>query len=284
MRKTSLPEREKQICRRLKELRGRLGFSEEAIANRAGISRNRWHNYEMLRSPLKCDVALRICRQLIVSEEWLATGAFKLSEQAAVTHRVRLDSKLHDIYFRNLVDLQAEPEYLDVSPGQLFSNAFPTVLAHKYAELVKLNFHFPRLVVRDSDGDDLLTSYLIVLNDRWLKLLQNESIRLSRGQGLVRRSFLRAQVDFGLVLFKRFMGFQTPEVFEARYNFLSAIANDASCPVGPLHSERALRENTGDKSARDFVGTRLSHPHLSAAASRSTRASSGAKRKSVAKK
>jgi transcriptional regulator with XRE-family HTH domain len=253
MRKVPLPEREKQICRRLKIIRKQLGLSEEAAASRVGIARERWHNYERLRTPLRCDLALRICRQLIISEEWLATGSFKLIEEAASKAGIGSDASLHQFYIRSLVDLQAEPEYLHVPPGQLFSEAFRTILSAKYALLVQRFFHAPRIVFRDSDDDTLLIEYLSVLNQRWLKLLRNEALRVSGDSALACRTFLRGQFEFGTVFFKRMMGWSTPEITQSQFDFLRAIATDPTCPVGPLHTRAPAVVAVQSRKKREAV-------------------------------
>jgi transcriptional regulator with XRE-family HTH domain len=236
MRKTPIPDSEKRIGRRLKELRLMLGLSEKSAARLAGITPHLWHSVEMQRAPLKCHVGFRICRQLIVSEEWLATGGFAQLEECAAKRSIGKSRELDKFYFRQCVDLQAEPEFLDLQPGTFFSSAYQSMKS-KYGALADAHFYLPRLVIRDADADELLIRYLSVINERWLWLLENEARRTSRGQGSVRRQFLRCQVEIGSVLFKRFMGFETPEIKGHAYDYLRALAADSKHPVGPIHGE-----------------------------------------------
>jgi transcriptional regulator with XRE-family HTH domain len=231
MRKTALPKREREVCLRLKELRERLGFSQEAVSRIVGIKRSRWLNYERLRSPLRCDIALRICRELIVSEEWLATGKYEAAESVT---RAK-GAEMGRIYFRQCVDLQSDSTALHITPGSLFSVAWSEALNARYAELVASYSHHPRIVLRDSDSDDLICRYLTVMMERYFLLLENEARRLGKKAGVVRRQYARCLHDFSEILFKRFMGFKTPEVKKDQYNFLRLLANSEEGPLGFLH-------------------------------------------------
>jgi DNA-binding XRE family transcriptional regulator len=234
MRKNPLPAADKAICRRLKELRMKLGLTEAAAARAAGITRHLWHSMEMLRAPLRCRVAFKICRQLIVSEEWLATGTFAQAQAAAALKPIGMSSDPEKFYLRQCVDLQVEPEFGDLDPRMLFRDAF-RALRERYGALVEKHFFLPRILLRDTDGDELLLRYIEVANQRWLWLIENEVRRVSRGLGMARRQFVRGQIEIGVVLFKRFMNLPTPEIEEKHYAFLQALAKDAICPLGPIH-------------------------------------------------
>lgn len=255
MRRTTLPKVEKNICHRLKKLRAALGMSEEAAAEAAGISKHLWHNYEVLRAPIRCDVALRICRELIISEEWLATGTFDLVEAEAVRRKIGRGQELHEFYLRQSLDLQAEPEFLQIRPGTLFSEAYQSVLAAKYDNLIRVHFYNPRLVMRDSDGDDLLNRYLVVITQRYLRMLQNEANRHARGVQVVRRTFVGAQVRFAEVLFKRFMDFPTPEIANPEYDFLRVITKYEDAPIGPIHANKPAETTKGEAAPKNGRAT-----------------------------
>jgi DNA-binding XRE family transcriptional regulator len=234
-----LPARELAICARLKEARERLlGETQAAFASRVGISRERLLSYELARVPLRCELALRICRCAIISEEWLATGRTKSAQRAAAERGIeeRDAPSLRPFFLRQCVDLTAEPEYHEIAPGTLFSDAFDRTLASVYERLVREFFFLPRIDLRDSDPLQLIQEYLKVVMQRWTRLTENEAIRLNRNPALARRSFFRSFVEVGAVLFKRYMGYSTPEIAETRFDFLRAIANDTSAAIGPLHS------------------------------------------------
>jgi transcriptional regulator with XRE-family HTH domain len=221
---------EEQICARLRSARERLGLTQSETAKLVGISRERLLIYEYKRAPLKFDIALKFCRQLIISEEWLATGKFEAIETVAGK-----DEEMEHIYFRQCLDLQSEPAFLRVAPGTLFSSAYRGILGSVYGALVRRYYHLPRLVFTDSDHDELLCRFLTVISQRYFWMLKSEARSLSKSDGLARRMFLRCQVEFGEVLFKRFMGISSPEIRGKEFDFLRAIANDPSYPLGPLH-------------------------------------------------
>jgi transcriptional regulator with XRE-family HTH domain len=235
-----LSKRESDICTRLREARELVGLSQGDAARKIGISRERLHLYEYKRAPLRFEIALRFCREFIISEEWLATGRFDLIEAEADRLKIGRGPELHRFYVRQCLDLQSEPEFFQIPPGTLFSEAYDDILASKYAGLIRDSFYLPRLVTRGSDSNDLLIRYLAVVNQCYLVLLQNEANRHSRGVEDVRRIFMGAQVLFGEVLFKRFMAVPTPEVAQPEYKFLRAIAKYVDVPIGPIHVQNAV--------------------------------------------
>ena len=89
MHRPRLSNREGQICGRIREIREWLGFTQNDCARRIGIERSALVKYGIGRTPLRYDIALRFCRQLILSEEWLATGRFDACHAAAVRHGFR---------------------------------------------------------------------------------------------------------------------------------------------------------------------------------------------------
>ena len=59
---------------RLKALRKRLGYTQQEIADRLGIKRNTFANYEIGRNkPIDAVITL-ICKEFGVNEVWLRTG------------------------------------------------------------------------------------------------------------------------------------------------------------------------------------------------------------------
>lgn len=59
---------------RLKALRKRLGYTQQEMADRLGIKRNTFANYEIGRNkPIDAVIAL-ICKEFGVNEVWLRTG------------------------------------------------------------------------------------------------------------------------------------------------------------------------------------------------------------------
>lgn len=73
-RKTSIPQREKEICERLILVRRGLGLSREMFARKSGIQAAQTARYEHHRSPVLFSDALRICEAFGISIGWLAAG------------------------------------------------------------------------------------------------------------------------------------------------------------------------------------------------------------------
>jgi transcriptional regulator with XRE-family HTH domain len=63
-----------EIGMRIASARNELGLSQLLLAERVGITRERLAGYEKGRGCLRCGIALELCRNLVISEKWLATG------------------------------------------------------------------------------------------------------------------------------------------------------------------------------------------------------------------
>jgi len=72
--KASLPDREKQICRRVRAARDIKKKTQQECAELTGIERSTLANYEAEITPLSYDQAKRICYRLNINQWWLATG------------------------------------------------------------------------------------------------------------------------------------------------------------------------------------------------------------------
>ena len=107
------------IAARMQLIRSQMGYSREDFAKAIRISKDQLYNYENLRTPIPCGVALRVCRTFFFDEKWLA-----ICEVGQ---------------YRPGVDLMGHPAYLGVDPSAPFSQAFP-LLATAYDELEKLPF------------------------------------------------------------------------------------------------------------------------------------------------
>ena len=65
---------ENKIGYRLKELRKILGLTQQEIADKLGIKRNSFANYEIGRNTPLDTIIKSICREYHVREDWLRTG------------------------------------------------------------------------------------------------------------------------------------------------------------------------------------------------------------------
>lgn len=134
------------------------------------------------------------------------------------------------------VDLGAEKEAQEVPISMRFCEAFRSNLISSYKRLAPNHIYMPRLVLRNDDSNDIMANYVRRMNLMNLEMLDNFSKNKGKEGNLAARAFTRAMVEFGMLLFKRFSGFPTPEISESRFNFLRALVSDPSLPIGPLFS------------------------------------------------
>ncbi len=242
MPKPKLPNREAQICRRLRSAREKLGFTQLECAKRVGVERSTLNNYECAVSPVRCEVALRFCRQLIVSEEWLATGKTDAMRQAAVKSGIKASGDwrpLEAIFFRQCMDLLAEPITLRLPHGELFSIAYDRFLAGRYAELAQRFFYAPRIVFNESDQAPLGVSLIGAFIERHLAMLANEARARAKNPWQVQREFIRAVIEANSHLFRKFMGFPLDREALRDLAWLKATLDDPACVLGSMHREGA---------------------------------------------
>ena len=243
MKKTKLPSSEVEICTRLREAREFLGITQEKCSSQLGIERTTLASYEYLKAPLRYEIALRFCRQLVISEEWLATGKTKAMEAAVIQQGLPDGgdwSSLKTIFIRQCMDLLAEPIVHEVPPGMLFSEAYEKFFSPIYAELSKEFCYAPRLILSSHPEPELGFNLIGAYLERWLKMISNESLRLKQDSWKNQRSFLRAIIQTDGLIFKRYMGLKTPEVKRGDFDFLRTVANLTDSPIGPLHVVSSL--------------------------------------------
>ena len=73
-RKNPMPEREQQICSRLRTFREATGLSRAAFAREVGIDPLRLASYEHGRAPLRFGTAKFLCEKFDINQRWLARG------------------------------------------------------------------------------------------------------------------------------------------------------------------------------------------------------------------
>jgi transcriptional regulator with XRE-family HTH domain len=233
--KGSLPEREKAICSRLREAREFVGITQTECAKQIGTERGTLVNYESGRTPLRAPMALRFCRTLIISEEWLATGKLDSVQRAAKKHGIGQNSEMNrKIFSRQCMDLFSEPPAARLPHNILFSEAYDSVLAPIYAELVQNFFYQPRIVLHDSDSEYVGYNFLRAMVERWLYILSNESLK-SKKQGLVHRSFVRAMYEAGDLIFLKYLGRKVEPQKLQQLEWLRLACTDPNTVLGPLH-------------------------------------------------
>jgi len=148
--KKTIPCREQEVCVRLKEIREALSKSQEEFGEQIGITRQRLASYEELRAPLRADLALRLCRQFIISEEWLATGKG---------------------WSRQCLDLISEPVAYQVPVDAPFGTTWDKFLAPVYARIKANAGGEVRLTLRPGDNYELMLNLLLFYVYLWVREL-----------------------------------------------------------------------------------------------------------------
>lgn len=196
---SKLSQRETGICLRLKQARDIAEVTQEKLAAIVKVPRDRLSSYEKCRTPLRCDLALRICRQLIISEEWLATGQTEIMDSAARDKLVGASSglaALKPFFRRRCVDLLSDPQSLSVPPGTLFSEAFDKVLAITFRRYAESFFYSPRIVFSDAVPEPELAARMMRVQFAECSLLLDHSAGLQgKDSWLIQRNFLRAMYE-----------------------------------------------------------------------------------------
>jgi hypothetical protein len=146
VKRNRLAKRELAIGERLKRVRKMLRLSQGEFSKQVGITRPRLAICEELRAPLGFELGLRICRQFILSEKWLATGAGDM---------------------RQCLDLNSRGEShqlaIDTPYGQAYDRLLGAIYEQARGELgdaIDLDFH-------ETDSFEFLRNYFDYLLDRW---------------------------------------------------------------------------------------------------------------------
>jgi transcriptional regulator with XRE-family HTH domain len=176
-RSAFLPKRREDqfdaIANRLRESREGMGLTQTEVADQISVSRDRLACYEDGRSILRCDVALRVCRQLFINEFWLALGSVneqKLKDQEAVKFSIDGDTRL-------TMALAVEPAALACPPGISFADGFDPFLRQSYSRLAVEQRGFPRIAPLPSDGPEYFTNALNCMVQFWRRGLSPDKWR-----------------------------------------------------------------------------------------------------------
>lgn len=249
--KSRLAPCETDICLRVKAARMRLGLDQAEVAARLGVKVHVLANIEKCRAPLRCDLALRVCRELFVNEEWLACGSPALLFQVLRSKKVSEAGLLEwgDIFFRTPLDLLSHAVAQSVPPRALYSTAYEQFLAPVAAELSAKSWLLPSLSFTAYDRRGLRSDFLALLVDRWSKLL----IFRARELGLPEEVWPTVEANFiddlrlvGMLVFYRSFGTPTPFQVNPRFDFLRTLAGSDSAPIGTLASVQSVSFE-GDK-------------------------------------
>lgn len=162
--KSKLPKREKEICQRFRLVRERLRFTQEEFAEQLQISRARLASYEEQRVPIRWEIALRTCKQFIVSERWLATGAGAAD-------------------WRQTMSLIDDSLCRYTAPSLLFSSAFDQILGARFKELAQLHRGKIFLTLTEAVTPTMARNIFSLYLDLWLdRLKKHDRGELSFGE------------------------------------------------------------------------------------------------------
>ena len=71
---SSLPDREREICIRFRQIRTIAGMKQEPFAQALEIPLARLQNFELGRSPIRYALGSKVCSEFGINQQWLATG------------------------------------------------------------------------------------------------------------------------------------------------------------------------------------------------------------------
>lgn len=83
-----MTDRERAICRRLKQFREQIRWPQSDFAHELGITRDKLASMEYERSPLTYGIGYRICAMFDVNAEWLSTGQGVVSPSDGMATRI----------------------------------------------------------------------------------------------------------------------------------------------------------------------------------------------------
>lgn len=222
MRKAKLSSRDIGICLNLQKARERLGLTQSEVARQLVLERTTLQNYEYCRTPLRFEIALKFCRQFIVSEEWLATGKCEMCRAQAVKIGAassatgpESDFMETEIYFRQCLDLWSEPATRHIRTGMLFSEAWDAVHSKEYKRLISSFLHYPRILFTDADNKDLAINFLTAINKRFMLLLSSIFDKDGKPSQSVWRAYTLHMTQLANLVFHKMSGIKLhPEDFQ----------------------------------------------------------------------
>jgi transcriptional regulator with XRE-family HTH domain len=77
-RQNPIPQREIEICGRLRLARKATNLSQVAFARLLEIDSSRLASYELARVPVKWELAFKLCKSINLSQRWLALGVLPM--------------------------------------------------------------------------------------------------------------------------------------------------------------------------------------------------------------
>jgi transcriptional regulator with XRE-family HTH domain len=143
-------DNEREICARLREVRVRVGCSQEDFGKLLGITRDRVVTIDMARSPLRYWMADAVCNRFEICQRWLATGfepmggyvRFPPEIGVEVGHDETFSAVYHRILSHRVERAILETEWRKTAAFAGADAAQPDRMADNYAyELARAFFH-----------------------------------------------------------------------------------------------------------------------------------------------
>jgi len=219
------------------------------------------------RTPLRFDVALRFCRQFIISEEWLATGKHDLFHEAMLAKKIG-NKAAGEIWpefdkvisIRQSLDLLSEPAAIHIKPGCLFSVAFDQIFKNRYREIAFQHDLLPRIILSDADKPEIAINLLKAINERFIALLINDANARQKASASYWREYTMRVFEVSDLAYRTVRNSPLTPKFIEQFDWLRKIFSIASAPSSasfPTIPSRQPGENklTQDafKSTTDFV-------------------------------
>lgn len=127
-----LPQREQEICERLKSFRLARGLSRAIVAREMVTSQFTLANFERMHSPLRFALGYNLCYAYNISLRWLATGVgpelgFTPMKRQILDRAVScpLFSEAYDLHLAATVDKELQREKVDSDAGWATRRFFP---------------------------------------------------------------------------------------------------------------------------------------------------------------
>lgn len=252
---THLPKREVSVCSRVKEARERLGLDQTEAARRVGVQTHVLSSVEKFRSPLRFEVALRFCRELMINEEWLATGGTASLDEALRSMVPKANvAAWEKIFFRTPLNLQNHPAAKAIEPRTRFSDAFSQHFLPLVPALSKANWLIPSLSPGEYDRSEFRAEYLAALVERWRSIIQfqatDKGVPVSALR-LVETDLVDDITKAAMLIFFRSMGLPTPQQSHAEFGFIRTIAADDHTPIGTLGAIHAVTVKRGEVTSSE---------------------------------
>ena len=112
--KSFLPQREIEICQRVREVRLANRWQQAQFAAELGINRARLASYEYAKAPIRYELGKKLCLRLNISERWLATGRLPKKRFTdfiyAPEASTRLDPLFSEVFDQHLKEPTKESE------------------------------------------------------------------------------------------------------------------------------------------------------------------------------